>query len=97
MADTLYFSLELDGYDESPERLRSNVADAELAGFTFVTFGDSLVSARNRLDARTRAAFVASTTSTIGLAPTVHTVTTEPFFLATQLASLDHASHGRGA
>ncbi|OZE80486.1 LLM class flavin-dependent oxidoreductase [Rhodococcus sp. 15-649-2-2] len=97
MADTLYFALELDGYDESPERLRRNVAEAERAGFTFVTFGDSLVSARNRLDAGTRAAFVASTTSTIGLAPTVHTVTTEPFFLATQLASLDHASHGRGA
>ncbi|QII04922.1 LLM class flavin-dependent oxidoreductase [Rhodococcoides fascians A25f] len=97
MADTLYFALELDGYDESPERLRSDVADAERAGFTVVTFGDSLVSARNRLDAGTRAAFVASTTSTIGLAPTVHTVTTEPFFLATQLASLDHASHGRGA
>ncbi|OZC97246.1 LLM class flavin-dependent oxidoreductase [Rhodococcus sp. 06-235-1A] len=97
MADTLYFALELDGYDESPERLHSNVADAERAGFTLVTFGDSLVSARNRLDAGTRAAFVASTTSTIGLAPTVHTVTTEPFFLATQLASLDYASHGRGA
>ncbi|MGF0313904.1 LLM class flavin-dependent oxidoreductase [Rhodococcus sp. IEGM1428] len=97
MADTLYFALELDGYDESPERLRSDVADAERAGFTVVTFGDSLVSTRNRLDAGTRAAFVASTTSTIGLAPTVHTVTTEPFFLATQLASLDHASHGRGA
>lgn len=97
MADTLYFALELDGYDESPDRLRSDVADAERAGFTVVTFGDSLVSARNRLDAGTRAAFVASTTQTIGLAPTVHTVTTEPFFLATQLASLDHASHGRGA
>ncbi|OZC90655.1 LLM class flavin-dependent oxidoreductase [Rhodococcus sp. 06-412-2C] len=97
MAGTLYFALELDGYDESSERLRSDVADAERAGFTVVTFGDSLVSARNRLDAGTRAAFVASTTSTIGLAPTVHTVTTEPFFLATQLASLDHASHGRGA
>lgn len=97
MADTLYFALELDGYGETPARLRETVADAERAGFAFVTFGDSLVSSRDRLDAGTRAAFVASTTSTIGLAPTVHTVTTEPFFLATQLASLDHASHGRGA
>ncbi|WP_415973084.1 LLM class flavin-dependent oxidoreductase [Rhodococcus sp. 077-4] len=97
MADQLYFALELDGFDESPARLLEKVADAERAGFAFVTFGDSLVSSRNRLDAGTRAAYVASTTSTIGLAPTVHTVTTEPFFLATQLASLDHASHGRGA
>jgi hypothetical protein len=97
MADTLYFALELDGYDETPARLHETVADAERAGFAFVTFGDSLVSSRDRLDAGTRAAFVASTTSTVGLAPTVHTVTTEPFFLATQLASLDHASHGRGA
>lgn len=97
MTDTVYFALELDGFDETPHLLRQRVADAERAGFTFVTFDDSLLSSRDRLDAGTRAAFVASTTSTIGLAPTVHTLTTEPFFLATQLASLDHASHGRGA
>jgi hypothetical protein len=97
MTETLYFAVELDGFDETPALLKQNVADAERAGFTLVTFGDSLVSSRERLDAGTRAAFVASTTSTLGLAPTVHTLTTEPFFLATQLASVDHASHGRGA
>lgn len=92
----LFFALELDGRSESPRRLRESVAAAESAGFTLVTFGEQIDDA-NRLDAGTRAAFVSSSTATIGLAPTVHTLTTEPFFLATQLASLDHTSHGRGA
>lgn len=96
----LFLALELDGLNESPRQLREAVAAAERAGFAIVTFGDALAPdavRENRIDAGTRAAFVASVTDTIGLAPTVHTLTTEPFFLATQLASLDHASHGRGA
>lgn len=76
MTETLYFAVELDGFDETPALLKENAAAAERAGFTLVTFGDSLVSSRERLDAGTRAAFVASTTSTLGLAPTVHTLTT---------------------
>lgn len=96
----LFLAVELDGLGESPRQLRESVAAAESAGFTIVTFGDAVAPGsgdENRIDAGTRAAFVASATTSIGLAPTVHTLTTEPFFLATQLASLDHASHGRGA
>ena len=96
----LLLAVELDGRNESPRALKEAVTAAERAGFTLVTFGDALVpeaDEKYRIDAGTRAAFVSSTSSTIGLAPTVHTLTTEPFFLATQLASLDHTSHGRGA
>jgi alkanesulfonate monooxygenase SsuD/methylene tetrahydromethanopterin reductase-like flavin-dependent oxidoreductase (luciferase family) len=50
-----------------------------------------------RVEAGTRAAFVATLTDRIGLAPTLHATVTEPFHLATQLASLDHASNGRAA
>ena len=100
----LFLALELDGHGESPRQLREAVTAAERAGFILVTFGDALAPdsadlelGEDRIDAGTRAAFVASITDTIGLAPTVQTLTTEPFFVATQLASLDHASHGRGA
>ena len=41
--------------------------------------------------------YLSQLTRRIGLAPTLHVTTTEPFHLATQLASLDHASHGRAA
>ncbi len=42
-----------------------------------------------------RAAFAAPLTSSIGLAPVVATTYTEPFHVASQIASLDHASLGR--
>jgi alkanesulfonate monooxygenase SsuD/methylene tetrahydromethanopterin reductase-like flavin-dependent oxidoreductase (luciferase family) len=86
--------------------LRAAVAAAEKAGFTLVTFNDTPVppmasngglDAAGRIEAGTRAAFVSILTDRIGLAPTLHTTTTEPFHLATQLASLDHASRGRAA
>ncbi|MET9480629.1 LLM class flavin-dependent oxidoreductase [Streptomyces sp. NPDC006638] len=48
-----------------------------------------------RIEAGTRAAHVSVLTDRIGLAPVLHVAPTEPFHLATQLASLDHASHGR--
>ncbi len=67
--------------------------DAERAGHAFVTFPDDPL--RAGVDAGVRAAFLARRTSRIGLAPTLHATTTEPFHLATQLASLDHASLGR--
>ncbi|MCF7550624.1 LLM class flavin-dependent oxidoreductase [Pseudonocardia sp. WMMC193] len=82
--------------------VRAAVHGAERAGFVLATFADSPVppssglDAAGRLEAGTRAAFVATTTSRIGLAPTLHVATTEPFHLATQLAALDHATHGRG-
>ncbi|GAA1852038.1 LLM class flavin-dependent oxidoreductase [Pseudonocardia ailaonensis] len=83
--------------------LRRAVHGAERAGFTLATFADTPVppssglDAAGRIEAGTRAAFVATTTSRIGLAPTLHVATTEPFHLATQLAALDHASKGRAA
>jgi alkanesulfonate monooxygenase SsuD/methylene tetrahydromethanopterin reductase-like flavin-dependent oxidoreductase (luciferase family) len=42
-----------------------------------------------------RAAFVAPLTSAIGLVPVAHIAYSEPFHVATQLASLDWASNGR--
>lgn len=85
----------------SAQVIRESVAVAETAGFALVTFDDRVVPGADdvigRLDAGTRAAFAANTTGIIGLGPTVAALTTEPFHLATQLASLDHASHGRAA
>lgn len=71
---------------------------AEAAGFAFVTIDDSpLPGGAPRVEAGVRAAYLARRTSRIGLAPTLHVTVTEPFHLATQLASLDHASLGRAA
>jgi alkanesulfonate monooxygenase SsuD/methylene tetrahydromethanopterin reductase-like flavin-dependent oxidoreductase (luciferase family) len=86
-----------------PRALREAVADAQTAGFALATFADSPLppsqgrDAVGRLEAGTRAAFVAPLTDRIGLAPTLHATVTEPFHLATQLATLDHAGHGRAA
>ncbi|MEU2100927.1 MULTISPECIES: LLM class flavin-dependent oxidoreductase [unclassified Nocardia] len=82
----------------SPQTVRRRVAAAENAGFTLATFADSILPEREipgRIDAVTRAAFVAATTSTIGLVPTVATTYAEPFHTASQVASLDYASRGR--
>ena len=84
----------------SPKILRNLVGVAERGGFALVTLADRIVPEDGggpigRLDAGTRAAYLAATTGSVGLAPTVQTLTTEPFHLATQLASLDHGSRGR--
>ncbi|WP_454198746.1 LLM class flavin-dependent oxidoreductase [Nocardia sp. Marseille-Q1738] len=87
----------------APDRLltadtvRRRVAAAENAGFTLATFADSILPGElpGRMDAVTRASFVAATTSTIGLVPTVATTYAEPFHTASQVASLDYASRGR--
>ena len=85
----------------SGARLASTVRRAENAGLTFVTFADAVVPAvpgspaSARLDAVTRAAFVARTTTAVGLVPEVPTTYPEPFHVATQLASLDLAASGR--
>jgi alkanesulfonate monooxygenase SsuD/methylene tetrahydromethanopterin reductase-like flavin-dependent oxidoreductase (luciferase family) len=87
----------------TPQAIRAAVTAAEAGGFTLVTFADSPVppstdgNAAGRLDAVGRAAFVSTLTDRIGLAPAAHVTTTEPFHLAAQLASLDHASKGRAA
>lgn len=85
--------------DASPGALAGVVTTAERAGFTFATFDDSPLppGGGRRLDATTRAAYVATLTDRLGLAPAVNVTTAEPFHLAAQLASLDHATHGRAA
>jgi alkanesulfonate monooxygenase SsuD/methylene tetrahydromethanopterin reductase-like flavin-dependent oxidoreductase (luciferase family) len=50
---------------------------------------------QGRLDAELVAAFLAPLTSRIGLVPTVITTHTEPFHVASALATLDHDSRGR--
>ncbi|WP_410605226.1 LLM class flavin-dependent oxidoreductase [Amycolatopsis sp. lyj-90] len=82
-----------------PRALIELVLAAEIAGFTLVTFDDSPLPPPGglRLEALSRAAYVATRTNRIGLGATAHVTTTEPFHVATQLASLDHASHGRAA
>jgi alkanesulfonate monooxygenase SsuD/methylene tetrahydromethanopterin reductase-like flavin-dependent oxidoreductase (luciferase family) len=83
----------------SGRRLLTRVRAAENAGFTLVTFDDSILppasGIRARVDAVNRASFVAATTSTIGLVPVVETTYAEPFHTSSQLATLDYASRGR--
>lgn len=81
------------------ERIRTTVLAAESAGFHVATFSDGPLDARagigGRLDAVQRAAFAGPLTHSIVLVPEVDTVYTEPFHVATQLASLDYVSGGR--
>jgi alkanesulfonate monooxygenase SsuD/methylene tetrahydromethanopterin reductase-like flavin-dependent oxidoreductase (luciferase family) len=78
-----------------------SVHAAERAGFTAATFEDHPLPGQNatgrppRIDAIIRASFSAPQTSAIGLVPVAHVVSSEPFHVATQLASLDTASLGR--
>jgi alkanesulfonate monooxygenase SsuD/methylene tetrahydromethanopterin reductase-like flavin-dependent oxidoreductase (luciferase family) len=102
MTDQLFLALTAPGPGAAvaPGELRAFVLAAEQAGFTLVAFADSPDPGAGELaaiEAGTRAAFVSTTTDRIGLAPELHVTATEPFHLATQLASLDHASNGRGA
>ncbi|WP_442544465.1 LLM class flavin-dependent oxidoreductase [Arthrobacter sp. KN11-1C] len=85
-------------------RIRSTVLAAESAGFHVATFADGpLVGSlgaggrdvAGRLNALQRAAFAGPVTTSIVLVPEVDTVYTEPFHIATQLASLDYVSGGR--
>ncbi|MBD7994749.1 LLM class flavin-dependent oxidoreductase [Arthrobacter sp. Sa2CUA1] len=74
------------------------VQAAESAGFHAVTFEDSRLLREQgpaRLDAVQRAAFAAPRTRSVALVPVLDAVYTEPFHVATQLASLDHISAGR--
>ena len=89
---SLHVAVEIDG----DGAVADVVTTAERGGFTFVTFDDSPVGGP-RIEATTRAAYVSTLTDRIGLAPAANVTTAEPFHLAAQLASLDHASHGRAA
>ncbi|WP_375387166.1 LLM class flavin-dependent oxidoreductase [uncultured Amnibacterium sp.] len=89
-----------------PARSARAVADgvraAERAGFTAAVLDDHPLpdaapgGAGGRPEGLLRAAFAAPLTGAIGLIPVVHAVYNEPFHVATQLASLDIASAGRG-
>ena len=80
--------------------LREVALAAESAGFHALSYVDGPLpegpDAQARLNALQRAAFVGPLTHAIGLLPEVDTVYTEPFHVATQLASLDYVSQGRG-
>ncbi|MFD8498232.1 LLM class flavin-dependent oxidoreductase [Amycolatopsis sp. NPDC059657] len=75
---------------------------AEYAKLDFVTLDDSLgvqpggsSVVRGRLDALLTFAALGPVTHSIGLVPTVTTTHTEPFHVATAVATLDYASRGR--
>ncbi|WP_017237350.1 LLM class flavin-dependent oxidoreductase [Streptomyces sp. SS] len=87
----------------SPRRLARVAAVAENAGFTLVTLEDSILPPGSgdgpdpvgRIGSVERAAFVAASTSVLGVAPVLATTYAEPFHVSSQLASLDHVSAGR--
>ncbi|MFJ5776097.1 LLM class flavin-dependent oxidoreductase [Streptomyces sp. NPDC093094] len=85
----------------APRRLARVAAVAENAGFTLITLDDGVLPPGTapdpvgRIGAVERAAFVAASTSTIGIAPVVPVTYAEPFHVSGQLASLDHISAGR--
>lgn len=80
-------------------RIKSTVLAAESAGFHVATFSDGPLGGgtdiAGRLDAVQRAAFAGPLTHSLVLVPEVDTVYTEPFHVATQLASLDYVCGGR--
>ena len=85
----------------TPERVRGVGTIAENAGFTLVTLDDDVLppgpapAPVGRIGAVERAAYLAASTSTLGIAPVVSTSYAEPFHTSSQLASLDHISIGR--
>lgn len=85
----------------TPRRVARVAAVAENAGFTLITLDDGVLPPGSspdpvgRIGAVERAAFVAASTSTIGIAPVVPVTYAEPFHVSSQLASLDHISAGR--
>ncbi|WP_328745299.1 LLM class flavin-dependent oxidoreductase [Streptomyces sp. NBC_00285] len=85
----------------TPRRVARVAAVAENAGFTLITLDDGVLPPGAapdpvaRIGAVERAAFVAASTSTVGIAPVVPVTYAEPFHVSSQLASLDHISGGR--
>jgi len=82
-------------------RVRNTVDAAERYGFSAATFAGSVLpptagqNILGRLDPVQLAAFAAPLTRSLGLVPIIDALHNEPFHVATQLASLDHASDGR--
>ncbi|GAA2636409.1 LLM class flavin-dependent oxidoreductase [Dactylosporangium fulvum] len=95
----LHLAVELDGVAELVPALVAAVERAEAAGFALVTLDDGPLPppSGTRIEAGVRAAYLSRRTTRVGLAPALPVTTTEPFHVATQLASLDHASQGRAA
>jgi alkanesulfonate monooxygenase SsuD/methylene tetrahydromethanopterin reductase-like flavin-dependent oxidoreductase (luciferase family) len=95
------FSAHQPGTLLSGSRIRETVQAADTAGFHLATFHDSRTTdtggagVAGRIDAVQRAAFASAVTRSIGLVPEAGVLYTEPFHVATQLASLDYSSHGR--
>ncbi|MEV7342127.1 LLM class flavin-dependent oxidoreductase [Streptomyces sp. NPDC093544] len=85
----------------SPRRVAGVAAAAENAGFTLLTLEDGVLPPGSapdvvgRIGAVERVAFLAASTSVIGIAPVVPVTYAEPFHVSSQLASLDHISVGR--
>ncbi|MFE1795959.1 LLM class flavin-dependent oxidoreductase [Streptomyces sp. NPDC059517] len=85
----------------TPRRVSRAAAAAENAGFTLITLEDGTLppgatpDVVGRIGAVERAAFLAASTSVIGIAPVVPVTYAEPFHISSQLASLDHISIGR--
>jgi alkanesulfonate monooxygenase SsuD/methylene tetrahydromethanopterin reductase-like flavin-dependent oxidoreductase (luciferase family) len=85
----------------TPQRVRSVATIVENSGFALATVDDDLLPSDHRpqpvgrIGAVERAAFIAASTTTLGIVPTVSTTYTEPFHVSSQLASIDHISVGR--
>ncbi|SHH29868.1 LLM class flavin-dependent oxidoreductase [Streptomyces sp. 3214.6] len=85
----------------TPRRAARMATAAENAGFTLITLDDGLLppgrgqDIGGRIGAIERAAFIAASTSVLGIAPVAPVTYAEPFHVSTQLASLDHISAGR--
>ncbi|MHC6220727.1 LLM class flavin-dependent oxidoreductase [Arthrobacter sp. MMS24-S77] len=85
----------------SGRRISEIAQAADISGFHFASLKDSRTIApasagiAGRIDAVQRAAFAAPLTRSLGLVPEAGTLYTEPFHIATQLASLDYSSQGR--
>ncbi|MFC0436967.1 LLM class flavin-dependent oxidoreductase, partial [Kutzneria buriramensis] len=85
----------------TPHHIRSTATIVENSGFTLATVDDDLLPPGDRpqpvgrIGAVERAAFIAASTTTLGIVPTVSTTYAEPFHVSSQLASIDHVSVGR--
>ena len=80
----------------------SVIAEADRGGLELVTLADgpswptgSGTASLPWLDPTLIACRVAPSSIAVGLVPEIPTVTTDPFFVSTQLATLDHVSGGR--
>lgn len=79
-----------------PEWTTSLFSRLDVAGFSYATLAGAHVAGSSpRLDPVQVAAFAGPVTSGLGLIPQIPVTYLEPFHTATQLISVDHATHGR--